>query len=75
MWTPIVQLTQKPARMLRWMKMCGGTVAVLGLQIWIKAKATNKTKAIISKAMMRPLLHCRTVRSARFHGKGKGLTL
>jgi hypothetical protein len=52
MLAPTKMMTQKPAKILRCIKMRGGTVAVLGRRIWIATNATSKTACSDRSALM-----------------------
>lgn len=52
---PMQKVAKKPAMMLRWQKMRGAMVAVLGLRIWHATKPIRRQPASVSRAMMRPL--------------------
>lgn len=49
------KVAQKPAKMLRWQKIRGGMVAVLGLRIWTAMNPIKRTPASTRRAMIRPL--------------------
>lgn len=50
---------QKPAATLRYLRIRGGIVAVLGSEAWTATKATSNTAMRVNNAMIRPLLHWR----------------
>lgn len=56
---PMQIVDQKLAATLRYLRMRGGIVAVLGSKAWTKRKATSNTPVRINNAMIRLLLHWR----------------
>ncbi len=56
-WEPTQKVDQKPARMLRCMKMRGGMVAVPGQVDLHQDEPISRTAASTSRAMMRPSFH------------------